>query len=190
MVESKPTPAAELMSRYYLYRDLADLMTIVEDGCSGWPGAYWSNGLFAADAYRISQGQTTELCRPTRRWRRRLEWPERIASWCAETGALEIFDPAPGDRTKRYLGLSYDEVRWGQLDPAGFRVAVIAAAFCSATHVTAVQALLAGTPEQLAALSGPEVMALLTADFGRGGGKNIEPAVGSRGTADPKPRRM
>ena len=141
------------MSSFTLFCDFSDLMTIVRPNGTGWPGAYWSSGLFVTDALLIARGERGELAAPTQGWRERLEWPERIASWSRERGRLEVFDPAPGARAERYLGMSYDRRRWESLDPATFKVAVKAAASCQHTISTAITALMGSTPEQLQVFS-------------------------------------
>jgi hypothetical protein len=150
------------MQHFVLYNDIADLMTIVaaEDSC-GWPGAYWSSGLFVTDAWALTQRQPTELEKATYAWAGRLEWPEPIAAWSSDTGKLSVLDEQPGMRAERYLGISYDEPRWAGLSPPAFRVAILAAASCSRTARTAAQALLGAQPAQRDALSMQELVEFL-----------------------------
>jgi hypothetical protein len=148
------------MAIYSLYQDAEDLHTIVR-GSRGWPGAFWSSSLFAADCWRLVNGDKTELDRPTRAWMGRLLWPESIATWCSASGRLTIADTSPGSFAERYLALVYDEWRWVSLEPGEFRVAVLAAASHELTASTAVSALLEATPAQLASLSHDEARQLL-----------------------------
>jgi hypothetical protein len=150
------------MKHFVLYVDFSDLMTIAndEDGC-GWPGGYWSSGLFVTDAWALTQRQRTELDKPTYGWADRLEWPEPVAAWSSDTGKLAILDEHPGMRAERYLGMTYDERRWAGLSPAAFRVAILAAASCSCTASTAAQALLGAQPAQRDALSKQDLVDFL-----------------------------
>lgn len=150
---------------FTLYRDLADLLTIVREDGTGWPGAYWSTGLFCTDAWSISRRRKTELSRPTTAWARRLEWPEPIARWSHETGELIILDDMPGQRAERYLGMAYDPDRWASLAPDAFAVAIRAAASCPLTAETANQALTEASRQQLDRLSVAELK-LLRAETG------------------------
>lgn len=137
------------MDTFTLYRDLADLLTIVADDGRGWSGAFWSTELFITDAWAISRRRKTELNRPTTAWARRLEWPEPVARWSPTTGALIVLDDNPGQRTERYLGMAYDPERWLSLAPDAFAVAVRAATSCSLTAATAAQAMEQANPQQL-----------------------------------------
>lgn len=137
------------MDTFTLYRDLADLMTIVADDGRGWSGAFWSSELFITDAWAISRRRKTGLNGPTGNWARRLEWPEPVARWSRTTGELIVLDDNPGQRTERYLGMVYDSARWLSLAPDAFAVAVRAAASCSLTAATAAQAIEQANPQQL-----------------------------------------
>lgn len=137
------------MDTFTLYRDLADLLTIVADDGRGWSGAFWSTELFITDAWAISRRRKTELNRPTTAWARRLEWPEPVARWSRTTGELIVLDDSPGQRTERYLGMVYDPARWLSLAPDAFAVAVRAALSCSLTSATAAQAIERANPQQL-----------------------------------------
>jgi hypothetical protein len=150
------------MDSFTLYRDLADLLTIVGDDGRGWPGAYWSSGVFVADAWAISRRRKTELNRPTREWARRLEWPEPVARWSRTSGELIILDEAPGWRAERYLGIAYDPTRWQSLTPDAFAVAVCAAAYCSLTTATAAQAVSEADRHHLARFSASDWCLLRT----------------------------
>lgn len=139
----------KLMGIFTVYRDIADLLTIVSDDGRGWPSAYWSSALFVTDAWAISRRRKTELNRPTPDWARRLEWPEPIAQWSSTTGELVLLDEEPGNRAERYLGINFDPFRWASLDAKAFRVAVLAAASCRFTTAAATQALERATPHQI-----------------------------------------
>jgi hypothetical protein len=147
----------ELMDNFTLYRDLADLLTVVAEDGRGWPGAYWSAGLFVTDAWAISRRRRTELNRPTPAWARRLAWPEPIARWSRCTGELMILDDTPGWRSERYLGMIYDPERWAILAPDAFAVAIRAAASCPLTAATAAEALSRASHEQLNGLLAAEL---------------------------------
>jgi hypothetical protein len=153
------------MSTFTLYRDLADLLTIVREDGTGWPGAYWSTGLFCTDAWAISRRRKTELSRPTAAWARQLEWPEPIARWSRSTGELIILDDMPGQRAERYLGMVYDPKRWASLAPDAFAVAIRAAASCPLTAQTANQALTKASRQQLDGIAVAELK-LLRAEAG------------------------
>lgn len=137
------------MDTFTLYRDLADLLTIVADDGRGWSGAFWSTELFVTDAWAISRRRKTELNRPTTAWARRLEWPEPVARWSRTTGELVVLDDTPGWRAERYLGIVYDPERWLNLAPDPFAVAIRAAASCNLTATTAARALEQANPQQL-----------------------------------------
>lgn len=132
-----------------LYRDLADLLTLVSDDGRGWRGGYWSSSLFVADAFSICRRRMTELCRPTAEWARKMSWPEPIATWSPATGQLLILDDAPGERASRYLGITYDPRRWEDLNARSFKVSVLAMAACTLTSTTAAEALRRAEPRQL-----------------------------------------
>jgi hypothetical protein len=148
------------MSTFTLYRDLADLLTIVREDGTGWPGAYWSTELFYTDAWAISRRRKTELARPTAAWARRLEWPEPIARWSRSTGELIILDDMPGQRAERYLGMVYAPERWASLGPDAFAVAIRAAASCPLTAETANQALTKASRQQLDGIAVAELKLL------------------------------
>jgi hypothetical protein len=134
---------------------------VVRDDGRGWPGAYWSSGLFVTDAWAISRRRTTELSRPTAAWARRLEWPEPIARWSRTTGELVVFDDTLGQRAERYLGVVYDPARWQSLAPDAVVTAILATAFCPPTADTAAQALSNADPHVLAHFSASDLRALV-----------------------------
>lgn len=148
------------MSTFTLYRDVADLLTIVREDGTGWPGAYWSTGLFVTDAWALGRRRKTELCRSTAAWARRLEWPEPIASWSRATGELSILEDAPGQRAERYLGMVYDRERWARLAPDAFAAAIRATATCGLTSETAAQAIAGAEQHQLTRLTPTEMRSL------------------------------
>lgn len=149
------------MAIYTLFQDAEDLHTIVA-GSRGWRGAVWSTSLFACDAWSLASRRNTELERPMRAWASRMLWPESIATWCSKTGDLVIFDHYPGLFASEYLGLAFDEARWAGLESEAFPIGLLAVASNDLTAETAVLALGAATPDQLAALSDAQAHQLLS----------------------------
>jgi hypothetical protein len=153
-------PDQKTMVIFTLYRDLAGLLTIVSDDGRGWAGAYWSSSLFVTDAWQIGRRRKTELCRPTRAWARRVEWPEPIARWSRTAGDLVVLDDLPGHHAERYLGIKYDPIRWQHLTSDAFAVAIRAATSCPLTAATAAEALVRAEIHQLACFSARDVSLL------------------------------
>jgi hypothetical protein len=150
------------MRTYTLFQgDEGDLIISTERG----PGYYVpesGSGLFAADAWRLSEGAQTEMGRGHRDWRGVNPDPWIEAEW-AESGSLDVLaSPNPGSFLSRYLALEYDAGRWELQDADSFRAALMAAAGVEDCWETAAEALGRAKGSQLEALTQADYQALLT----------------------------
>jgi len=155
------------MSTFILYEGAEGDLIIETPGGRGYGGAQDSSRIFAVDAWRLSEGATTELGKGHRDWRGLEPDAWTVAEWSARTGFQAVDDPPlPGGTLARYLGMDYSPMTWRRFDPDEWRVALLAAASGSAGWECAVEALGEAEGSQLEGLTPEDLQTLLIHPWG------------------------